>query len=73
MKTYLVRFNVTPRVVMRAKQRAKDCMSRTRNPEECRADFELVDELQKKLVAKTPKPADDDKSMYADQRDWWEK
>ena len=72
MKTYLVRFNVTPRVVMRAKQRAKDCMSRTRNPEECRADFELVDELQKMMVVvtKTPKPTDD---VYTDQRDWWEK
>lgn len=71
MKTYLVRFTVTPRVVMRAKQRAKDCMSRTRNPEECRADFELVDELQKMMVVtKTPKPTDD---VYTDQRDWWEK
>jgi len=72
MKTYLVRFTVTPRVVMRAKQRAKDCMSRTKNPEECRADFELVDELQKRLVEVTKAPpltAD----VYTDQRDWWEK
>jgi hypothetical protein len=52
MKTYLVKVNVTPRVILRAKQRAKDCMSRTKDPEECRVHFELVDSLTLEMMSK---------------------
>jgi hypothetical protein len=60
MKTYLVRVTVTPRVILRAKQRAKDCMSRTKDPEECRVHFELVDSLTLEMSKHKEKSESDD-------------
>jgi len=51
MKTYLLKINPTPRLILRAKQRAKDCMSQTKDPKQCRVHFELVDKLTEEARA----------------------
>lgn len=51
MKTYLLTYKPSPALILRAKRRAKECMNRTKNPEECRVHFELVDELIKEARA----------------------
>jgi K+/H+ antiporter YhaU regulatory subunit KhtT len=63
MKTYLIQYRVTPRVILRAKQRAKECMSRTKDPEECRHLFELVDELERTSVKDDRQGNDENNSL----------
>lgn len=50
MRTYLLSYKPTPALILRAKQRAKECMSRTADPQECRPHFALVDELQRAVT-----------------------
>jgi len=60
MNTYLLSYKPTPALILRAKRRAKECMSLTKNPEECRVHFELVDQLIKEAeeALKPPKLVD---------------
>lgn len=50
MRTHLLSYKPTPALILRAKQRAKECMSRTADPQECRPHFALVDELRRAVA-----------------------